>query len=223
MNNELKKEFQEIIEGLKEANEAEINKLKSEIDGNFMRLEVRAKEYYERLSRFEKGEPKKQAVECRNKEEALFLNNKQWIRDNLSERKTYPIFINPSQPHQYYSSAEDTERCDHQILQFHNYLKQEGLEKEWEEYILPIAKERYPKGTKISTKCGIKIVSSPLYVSMHCGIMDNGRLVILNSEVGKWAEKIQPLFTTENGVELYEGDGRVAVNKKGLYQKFFIR
>lgn len=105
---------------------------------------------------------------------------------------------------------------NYQGLHFTDYLTQEGVRGSYNEFILNKVRCEYSKGTRIKSMLnGFTYISdgdfewlSPDEINVKCGA--NSIHVFYN---GKWAEKLTPLFKTEDGVDIYEGDKSVRVSK----------
>jgi hypothetical protein len=77
-----------------------------------------------------------------------------------------------------------------------------------EAWLLQEAKRRYPKGTKFRSAAQPDkriIISDGIFNiwASGAGVSTNGMLIYYNDQ---WAEIVKPLFTTEDGVEIFKGD-----------------
>ena len=133
----------------------------------------------------------------------------------INSASTYPILCvlgNYSKFGQYFSSHSNAE----------SVIFPSKTQRDWAKYVkeketdglLEEAKLRYPIGTKF--KClyrGFNKVSLGTYSEYSVntsneiwiqteGNYPNGKIY----ENGKWAEIIEPLFTTEDGMDIYDGD-----------------
>jgi hypothetical protein len=75
-----------------------------------------------------------------------------------------------------------------------------------QEYLLQVAKEKYPVGCKVRSLCDDKT-----HTVCHVPKWWNDSVIFTQSFVfiyqnGQWAEILKPILTTEDGKELYEGD-----------------
>ena len=87
-----------------------------------------------------------------------------------------------------------------------------------EAWLLQEAKRRYPKGTKFRSAAQPDkriIISDGIFNiwASGAGVSTNGMLIYYNDQ---WAEIVKPLFTTEDRVDIYEGDKCWFINSREL-------
>lgn len=168
-------------------------------------------DFVTRTIRAEEIEEVKKAVECSNEDELAFIYKHLGIDVyspfssyggenvcvSIDERRAYGI------SYQYIG--------DYSRILFTDYLTQNNLTDKYNEFRLEKAKREYPEGTrfkddydprKISTSFGnFRVLTDDIITSI-----DNAGCVSKLMLNGKWAEKLKPIFTTEDGVAIYYGD-----------------
>lgn len=157
----------------------------------------------------------KQAIECSNIDELTFLGGSVYAKE---ESVTYPVFI--AIPVAFlFGDKERVVESNYCPIHFFDYLKQENLRQGYDDFLLEKAEREYPKGT--------------LYLNVHKNSKvrtSNGKAKYYDADsimlaegdgflyrAGIWAEKLEPIFTTEDGIEWYK-DSReyAAVHEKTL-------
>jgi hypothetical protein len=200
----LKEEFKEIMAQFKNRN--------GEIITDFERVTNDV------LSRFASEiKESKQAVECDNFDKWEFITkhrNINWGGDwfKPKENKTEYIWLVD------YPERSDPRNCkDIQILQFQDYLKAENLQQKYDNFRLEKAKREYPEGTRFIGVRNGAIRKSDGLTDVYKGYIRINHGYVCKLESGKWAEKLTPIFTTEDNVKWYENSGDyVVVDKKTL-------